>query len=340
LPPPSAPSPAVPDEPLLPRTSSENDLRLAVGASPLVDPTTRHGQRGSAEDRSGLHDSDDDDVPRRPRNRRLIAAAALAGAAGLAVASLAFLGSVNSDRYVLVCEAERAVPHRGRGFPPWGTRPLEGEAWKPLKIAPETRCQSHETEDVQDLERGYLAMILQQATALLTAREVTHIDDAESLLKQALLLTRPVEREPEKLAFERNEHHQAIKRLLGDVTYWRASSRLRDAKAALSDAAKQFERAAEQQPRHVSDAPARAAHARKLAQDLEAGPGAPSATTAGSAAPAATATGSAAPATAPPERGIAPAGVELPVEPAPGSDPPPDPAAPPDAGVPGGGVLL
>jgi len=267
--------------------------------------------------------------------------AALGITAGLAALALVFLGYANSDRYRLTCEAERAVAEHGRSFPPWGTRALAGDAWRPLKIAPETRCQPHETDDPLDLERLYLSMILDQATALLTAREVTKLDDAEALLKQALLLTRPPEHEPEKLANERNAHHQDIERLLGDVTYGRASAKLHDAAGALAEAAKQFDSAAAQHPRHASDAPAWAAYARKLAQELHAGPAV--------AAPAASppVSSPAAPTAPDTEHPNVPVGVALPVEPAKGSadapvvpSVPPAPPAPADAGVPTGGVLL
>jgi hypothetical protein len=278
--------------------------------------------------------------------------ATLAGIAVLGIASLVLLGYLNSARYVLACESERAVPEQGRGFPPWGTHALGGEPWRPLKIAPETRCQPQDTDDPLVLERAYLAMVLDQATALLTAREVTRIDDAEALLKQALLLTRPPEHEPEPLARQRTEHHQEVERLLGDVTYWRATAKLRDAATALGDAAKQFDAAVAQHPRHATDAGAWAAYARRLAQELHAGPAgstpsaarpagagpaaAPSPAGAGSAAavpPAAAAAAAAEPA------GV-PAGVALPVEPDKPASPPPEAAPPPDAGAPTGGVLL
>jgi hypothetical protein len=255
---------------------------------------------------------------------------AFVAVAGLAIGALAIVGRMNTDRYLLACEAERAVPQQGRGFPPWGTRALDGEAWRPLKITAETRCQPRETDDPRELERLYLAMILEQASALLTAREVTRLDEAEALLKQALLLTRPPERESEKLAAERTERRNDIQRLLGDVTYWRASAKLRDAASALGEAAKQFDSAAEQHARHTSDASAWASHARKLAQQLTGGPA--------GATPAAGSGVSATPVS--PERS-APLGTALPIEPgAGGASESPAAPAPPDAGVPAGGVLL
>jgi hypothetical protein len=324
----------VADEPLLPASYDVNELRSAVGASPLSDPTAATRPRK----RRDPHDDDDtgDDPTGRPRNRKSIVVAGFSITAGLAIAGLVFLGRANTDRYVLVCEAERAVPQVGRAFPPWGTHSLEGEQWRPLRIAAETRCQPHETDDPLVLERAYLAMILDQASALLTAREVTKLDEAEALLKQALLLTRPAESEPAKLAGERSEHHQDIERLLGDVTYWRATAKLHDAAAALADAAKQFESAAAQHPRHVTDAAAWAGYARRLAEDLHVGPAGASPAAAVPRAPPA----------ALPARPAAPPGIALPVEPAEhdrGSSEPAPPATsatPPDAGVPTGGVLL
>jgi len=290
---------------------------------------------------------------RTPRVRKSVLAAGLAITAGLAIAVVAILGHLNSDRYLLACEAERAVPQQGRAFPPWGTRALDGDAWIPLKITPDTRCQPHETDDPLTLERQYLAMLLEQASALLTAREVTKLDEAEALLKQSLLLTRPPEREPASFAKERNQRHDDVQRLLGDVTYGRASAKLRDAAAALTDAAKQFDSAAAQHPRHATDASAWASYARKLAQDLHAGP---TGAATPPASPAASSSSSAAPTPQrpdhPAEHPDAPAGVTLPVEPAgaaaptPSAEPPtvtaPAVAAPPpvDAGPPTGGVLL
>jgi hypothetical protein len=295
-----------------------------VGATPLSEPSGK-----ARKQRAPTRDDDDDDESRSLRGRRTMTVSALALVGGLAIAALVILGRINSGRYLLACEAERAVPQQGRGFPPWGMRTLDGDTWRPLKIAPETRCQPRETEDLRELERLYLSMILEQATALLTAREVTRLDEAEGLLNQALLLTRPPEHETEKLAAERNERHKDIERLLGDVTYWRASAKLRDAATALGEVAKQFDSAAQQQPRHMSDAQAWASHVRKLAQQLTAGP-------AGATPPAAV-TVPAAPAS---EHANVPVGTALPVEPATGSAAEAPAAVAPDAGVPSGGVLL
>jgi hypothetical protein len=338
--PPPAPrgdDPALPDGP---DKYDENELRAAVGASPL-------STSGKPRLASSREDEDDHgDQPRR-RTPRAVLFAALVLAAVLGGAALVVVGYLNSERYVLACEAERAVPEQGRAFPPWGTRALGGAPWRPLKIAPETRCQPQETDDPLVLERAFLAMVLDQATALLTAREVTRVDEAEALLEQGLLLTRPPEHEPEPLARQRTEHHQEIERMLGDVAYWRATAKLREAASALGAAAAKFDAAVAQHPRHVSDADAWAAYARKLAQELHAGPEGTPPPAVSSAVPAGAPT-LAAPPPAPPagptgasEHAAAPAGVALPVEPDPASGSPPAPAAPPPgSGAPTGGVLL
>ena len=49
---------------------------------------------------------------------------------------------------------------------PDGLWQWDGEAWRPLKITAETRCQPHETDDLQILQRLYLGMALDQATAI------------------------------------------------------------------------------------------------------------------------------------------------------------------------------
>ncbi len=306
-------------------------------------------------------DAGDEPRPRRSARTILLGAALAIGTAGIAVVVL--LGYLNSDRYALACEPDRAVAEQGRGFPPWGTRALTGAAWRPVKIAPETRCQPHETDDALVLQRVFLAMVLDQATALLTAHEVSRVDDAEALLQQALLLTRPAEHESESLARQRGEQHEEIERLLGDVAYWRGQAKVRDALGALGDAARQFDAAVARHPRHVSDAAAWAARMRTLAGELHAGSAGPAAgpvTPASPAPPSSTslppAPSPSPPAPSPPasspteptpaaatgSAGSAsvPAGVAPPAElDRPPRSPPPA-APPPDAGAPTGGVLL
>jgi hypothetical protein len=337
-----ASKPAAIDDPTLPdlpATHDENALRAAVGVSPLRSdkPSSDAGDRDGA-----VRDTDDEpDEARRRRPPRTVLAAALAVAGLVGVGVLVLVGYLNSDRYVLACEPDLAVPEQGRGFPPWGTRPLAGATWHPLKIAPETRCKPVETDDPLVLERSFLAMVLDQASAQLSAHEVAKVDDAEALLEQALLLTRPPEQEPETLAKQRTERHQEVERLLGDVAFWRGAAKVRDAASALGDAIKQFDAAVAQHPQHATDAPAWAAHARRLAQDLRTGPsGALGATStapsAGAAAPPTASPSGERPAAAAP---TAPPGTALPVEPE-KSPANPAQAAPPDAGTPTGGVLL
>jgi hypothetical protein len=354
----------VDDEAILPAKSSENDLRAAIGASP-ISPSRRR----RTVDHEG--DDDDDDVDHRPRSLKTIATIVLSIAVGVAIVIFVILGRANMDRFALLCEAERAVPQQGRAFPPWGFHAISGEAWHPLAIAPETRCQSRETDDIRALERGMLAMLLDEANTQLTAHDLTKLDATESLLKQSLLLTRPAAiAEPETLAADRIAQHKEIERLLGDVTYWRAAARLREAANALTDASKQFDSAAAQHPRHVNDAGTWSTYVRKLADQLRIGPagGPPTAITApsASASPTPVATAEPAPAasapatTAPSPITDTPASVPAPA--APGSpaptttaDSPPHPAEPaaatttttttttiatPPANIPGGGVLL
>ena len=157
---------------------------------------------------------------------------------------------------------------------------------------------------------------------MLTAREVVEIDDAAAMLEQALLHARS-DSEAHKAA------RQHLQRLLGDVGYWRASAKLQEATKALTEAAKEFETAAAQLPRHVSDANAWATYVRRLIDELHAGPsGAKPLVVVPAPAP-------------PPDRPAAPPGVALPVEPAAGSGSGNEPPPPqPDAGIPSGGVLL
>ena len=156
---------------------------------------------------------------------------------------------------------------------------------------------------------------------LLTAKEVTKTGEAKALLEQALLHARS------NTDNARNARTE-IQRLLGDVAYWGASLKMRDASKALLEAAKDFDTAAQQRPRHVTDAAAWAEYVRKLVGELESGPAGVS---------------QAFPPVPPPTdpRQPAPPGVALPVEPDKGSaSEAPPPATPPDAGLPTGGVLL
>ena len=311
----ASPPPGSADEALLPPAV---DLQDAVGASSRrrrADPDVAGG----------------DDDPARPTSRRVQMIVALALVAGLGIIALVFLGRANSERYLLTSSADRVTPEQGREFPPWGSHPMAGPEWKPVTLPATAECNEHETDDLAELERLYLAVLVDRASTTLTGTTLLDrpagsgahapLDTVSEQLAQAQLLAR---------APRSRDQRTEIARLMGDVTYWRAMSRLRDASAALLDATKQFQAAAAQRPRHVTDAGAWAAFLRRLTGELHAGPaGAPPAAGApsvGAACPA----GSSEP--------QAPMGSALPVEPPADEDSAATPA--PDAGVPSDGVLL
>jgi hypothetical protein len=324
-------NPSAADDPLLPVAFSDRELRDAAGVRPRPEREPSRSARAGAhdDDRADGLDGDgegDGDGPRK--SRKMLVVGAFTTVIGLGIAALVLLGRVNKASFVIACKPQEVVAEQGRAFPPWGTRALQDDdKWKPIKIPPEAECRERETEDESELSGWYLDMLVERATALLTIREVTDYAGAATILEQALLHAR---------APERRDQRKEIERLLGDVGYWRASAKLRDASAALTEAAKLFDTAATQRPRHVSDASAWATYARKLIDDLRAGP------TGAKQSPFPPLTAS--------ERPVAPAGTALPVEPEPaagsatgngtdtGSAAPP--ATPPDAGVPTGGVLL
>lgn len=318
------------EAPLLPSTYNENDLRAAVGATQLSESVVgASGKKSRRRAPTGGDDigggDDDGGRPGKPRSRKLMLVGALTLAVGGAIAAMVIVGKINSQRYLITCEADRVVVERGRAFPPWGESSLEGAEWRALKIPPEAPCAAYETDDTAELAARYLDMLQDHATTLLTAREVTKIDEAEAQLKQALLVARSLGRDDQRI-----DAREEIERLLGDVVYWRASAKLRTAAEALTEAANQFELAAKQRPRHVTDAAAWALYVRKLVDQLRTGP--------------AGAAQAAFPPLLPGEGPTVPPGVALPVEPGTGSesaasetDPAP-PAA--DAGLPTGGVLL
>ncbi|MEO8701946.1 MAG: hypothetical protein ABI867_18015 [Kofleriaceae bacterium] len=302
------------DEPLLPLSTTDAELRDAAGIQPLPVPRKRRPPTEPGDD-------DRDDDGERSSSPKLVMAIVLSGVLGLVIVAFVVFGMLNKDKYVLTCHPDEAVAGQGRGFPPWGTRSLDDEAkWKPIKIPPEAECRADTTADEEELSGWYLKLLVERASTLLTAREVTKIDEAAGMLEQALLHAR---------APDRRDERKEIERLLGDVGYWRASAKLRDAANALGEAAKQFDAAAAQRPRHVSDAAAWATYVRKLAEQLRAGPSDAAQT-------------SFPPTPVNPGRPPAPAGSALPVEPGSGSDgsAAEPPSVPADAGVPTGGVLL
>jgi hypothetical protein len=260
--------------------------------------------------------AEDADGP-RPRRRWPLVLAGL-GTVAAAIAALVVLGQVHSQRHRLRCRAKDIVAERGRSFPPWGFERLGGPAWKPIAIPPGAECTERETEDVAQLEGWFLEHLAEQAGAKLSGEAPGDVDRAEAELEQALLLARTP---------ERRDLRKELERLRGDVTYWRAAAKVKAAAATLADAAKAFDDAAAQRPRHASDPARWATFVRSLGASLAAGPD-------GSGAPPPT------PAT--PERPLAPPGVALPVEP-PAAELGVDAGVEPDAArrdLPTGGVLM
>jgi hypothetical protein len=265
---------------------------------------------------------DGDGGGKRSRGGAIVAALTIVAGAG--IAGLVLLGRVNHDRYVIKCSEDHASVERGRSFPPWGTAPIIGTEWTPVKLPPEAACTPRETEDLPELSGWFAKLLEDQATALLTAREVSKVDEAEADLKQALLVSRGLATEDVRI-----DTRERIERLLGDVSYWRASAKLKLAASALEEAAKEYEAAAQQKPRYVTDASAWALYLRKVVGDLQLGPA-----------------GARAAASSPvlgPDK--APLGTELPIEPTAagsGSATPAEPTPTPGEGsaAPTGGVLL
>ena len=334
--PPGEPSPP-PDQPTYPP--------LADGDYPPLSPYSPESPPASPSAPWATGDGpsaplpEDEPLPARPRPRRTTLLVALALAGGILIAVFALLGRANEQRYLLVCGTDHVSAEQGRSFPPWGSHDMTGPEWKPIPLPPNAECNARETDDLSALGGWYLGMLIERASATLSAKDLLDtlpaaagsaapastapgpLEVASAELDQALLLAR---------APEHRDQRVEIERLEGDVAYWRARLRLRDAQAALAEAAKQFDSAAASHPHYATDARAWATFLRELVGELHAGPGGPPA-----------------PAAVPPPSGppaattTAPPATELPVEPAAGSAAPPaEPAPPIDAGAPGGGVLL
>lgn len=345
LPAPPVPEP-LPSPPVVPLATSEPtgseppDLGLASPAAPELTadgdeplaplhsyptqlpepPRAPSHHRPATDQRDDDHDSDDDDSVRPRRSRKLLMVALAALVVGLIVGTFIVLGAIHSRDYAIACEADAIVAVRGRSFPPWGTTSLDdGAMWKPIKIPPEAECLSDSTDDLDELSARFLSKLEDRANALLATRDSAKTDEAAGVLEQALLHTR---------APERRDTRARIERLLGDVTYWRASAKLRDAASALTDAAKQFDAAAGQRPRHVSDAAAWADHVRRVVEQLRGGPGG-----------AVTTSFPPTPPSGPPTP-PAPVGTALPVEPLDAGTGAHDEPIPPAPNIPSSGVLL
>jgi hypothetical protein len=318
-----ASEPAPPLPPIAPPT--DDDLREAVGVARREKPErakTRPKSEDGDRDRDDDHD-DHDGTPltpeQRARRRKMWLTLSFSLVFGLIVIAFVFLGRANGSRLVMVCTADKISAEEGRGFPPWGTRALDGPEWAPIAIPPQAECQTRETESPDELERWYLDALIAQARAKLSARDVATgagVDDAEKLLRQALLLARPP---------ERHDRRDDIDRLLGNVVYWRANAKIKAASDALAEAAKLYDEATAKKPIDLRDSAAWGDYARELVDEIHLGPEALRPPVPLGAAPL-------------PAHEPAPQGVALPVY-------PPDaqmgaPITPPDAGVPSGGVLL
>ncbi len=319
--PPTGPTPAASsgDDAILPAALDDDALRDAVGAPP---PRPRRKRRNET---SG---SDGDGVS-SPTKRRMLVVVVCAILVGLGITALAILGRANAQRYLIACTTDQVSAEQGRTFPPWGSRPLTGAEWKPITLPPSAECKPRETDDRAELEGWFLELLVDRASTTLTANNLLDsiapgktnpLDVVSAQLDQALLLSR---------APERRDQRKEVERLFGDVQYWRASLRLREAAAALADASRQFDAAATKRPRHVTDAAAWAAFLRALLDQMHAGPNARAPGAAVMAPPVISEPTGDAP--------RAPLGEALPVEP---EDTEAEPAAAPDAGLPTGGVLL
>ena len=311
------------DSSILPPAYEEGALRDAVGAP----AKKKQKKRKNGDDDDGDDSDDGGDGP--PRRRTLaIGVAAMIGLIGFAVSI--FVGRMNSERFLIACTNDSITPQQGRSFPPWGAKPMSGAQWKPIALPPNAECKPRETEDPLELERWYLDMLVDRASTTLTSRTLADtaaaastkgganpLDIAAEQLNQALLLSRSP---------DRRDQRKEVERLLGDVQYWRAMLRLRDASAALGDAARQFESVSNQRPRHVTDAAGWSTFLRRVGDELRGGPNGKPAPAAG--------------ASATEEHAAAPMGVALPTEPTNDGSGADATATTPDAGVPTGGVLL
>lgn len=308
-------APEEPQPPPAVEVATVADLQTAVGVTPPP-------ERKKPEPIVDL-DVDEPEEPGRKKRKWPIAVAASA-LLGATIATFVLLGSANQEHYYLRCSAKHITAERGRSFPPWGSERLEGAAWKPIAIPPSAECTPRSTDDPLALEGWYLDALVERATSKLAGASPGDIDLAQAELEQAMLLTRSP---------ERRDQRKELERLLGDVTYWRASAKVKAAAASLEDAAKRFDEAASQRPRHASDAGAWATLARDAAATLGAGPG-------GANAPRVPPSG--VPLAAP--REPAPPGVALPVDvPFVGTPDAGVPEEQPDAArstLPSGGVLL
>ena len=290
-----------------------------TGTVTVTDTATGAAPKPSAKPkvRRASTDADLGDGP-RPR-RRWVLVLGLGTTLLAASAVIVVLGQVHATNYALRCGAKEIVAERGRSVPPWGYERLGGPSWRPIAIPPDAECTARETEDVVQLEGWFLEALVEQATRKLSGAAPGDLDRAEAELAQALLLSRSP---------ERRDQRKDLERLRGDVTYWRAVAKVKAAVTSLEDAARGFDDATAQRPRHASDPTRWSTFARATAAALDAGPD-------GTGVP------SPIPTSPSPSRPTAPPGIALPIDSAPypiDAGALPDDAARRD--LPSGGVLM
>lgn len=245
-PPPSAPTP--PAEPA-PVASSPDDWDAAPPESLAEAAGIDSGPRKS----------------KPPRRRRLSTRGRVIAAGVVLVVLLLGAGGfsswLNSRHYYVACTGDAIRAERGR-FWPWGRAPLEGDKWRPIPVVDE--CREREVAGPEALESELLSEIQSRADGLLSKQPPEDLDAASKLLEQGLLLSRsPAQRDARK----------AIKRLMGDVEYWRARAEVDAAIASLKDARDKLDAAAAKQLRHVADAGTWVAFLDGLLERAKAGPG-------------------------------------------------------------------
>jgi hypothetical protein len=186
----------------------------------------------------------------------------LVGGSALLVltAVCAVLGWLNNKNYYFVCGTRSITAEQG-SFWPYGRSPLPGEAFKP--IVGDFPCESRHFDKRDELEKAFLAALIDQATRLLASGDPEHVSTAEQELQQVLLLSRNP---------ERAEERDMAERLQGDVSYWRGAAEIQSALETLRTSAEFFDEAATRRPRHSSDASAWAEHARFIGSEIDKGP--------------------------------------------------------------------
>jgi hypothetical protein len=185
-----------------------------------------------------------------------------AGVLMVIIAAIAIAGWFNHQNYYLVCGTDAIRAQQG-DFWPWGQSDLEGERFRPIPVPGEVLCEDIHFGSEEELEEAFLAALLDRTTAMLTSGDAETVDRAEKQIEQLFLLTRTEEHRAQR---------QKAQRLQGDVSYWRGYAAVEQAKKLLLESAKQFEDAATRRPRHSTDAHTWSKYARKIGEELGAGP--------------------------------------------------------------------